>query len=211
MIFKNNIKSFITVIIIGIVAGSLCALLDLFPPNNIWTFSSFSGSLGFWAISGMIILMQSENRKLAGINTFLYFAFMNASFFFVYLLLPIAFPRIHTLGQACIESLVWTIPSLICGVCAMIAYEAKKDNIKGIIALSLPIGLLLCEFIETLFSVIFNHKYLFQTLVDLIGIVILFILYKGKKNMFYLILAIFLVAALLLGFLFIVDHNILYY
>nr|MCR4581728.1 hypothetical protein [Bacilli bacterium] len=161
MIFKNNIKSFITVIIIGIVAGSLCALLDLFPPNNIWTFSSFSGSLGFWAISGMIILMQSENRKLAGINTFLYFAFMNASFFFVYLLLPIEFPRIHTLGQACIESLVWTIPSLICGVCAMIAYEAKKDNIKGIIALSLPIGLLLCEFIEALLSVIFNHKYLF--------------------------------------------------
>ena len=211
MTFKKDKISFIKVIIIGILAGSLCALLDLFPPNNIWTFSSFSGSLGFWAISGMIILMQSENRKLAGINTFLYFAFMNASFFFVYLLLPLEFPRIHTLGQACTESLIWMIPSLICGVCALIAYEAKKDNWRGIIALSLPIGLLLCEFIEALFSVIINHKYLFQTIVDLVGIIVLFILYKGKKNKLYLILSIILVAALLLGFIYLMNHNILYY
>lgn len=84
LVLKKDVKSFVIVIIFGILMGSLCAVLDLFPYDNIWTFSSFSGSLGFWAITGMIVLMQSDNYKLAGINTFLYFAFMNA-FFFLYI------------------------------------------------------------------------------------------------------------------------------
>lgn len=100
MILKKDFSSFIKVIIFGIITGSLCAVLDLFPHDNIWTFSSFSGTLGFWAITGMIVLMQSDNWKLAGINTFLYFTFMNASFFFVYLLLPITFPRVSNLYEA---------------------------------------------------------------------------------------------------------------
>lgn len=46
--FENR---FLLAIVFGIVAGTLCAVLDLIPGDNIWTFSSFSGSLGFWAIS----------------------------------------------------------------------------------------------------------------------------------------------------------------
>ena len=128
LVLKKDVKSFVIVIIFGILMGSLCAVLDLFPYDNIWTFSSFSGSLGFWAITGMIVLMQSDNYKLAGINTFLYFAFMNAFFFFVYLLLPIAHPRITTFLDASISALYWTIPSFICGICAIITYQAKKNN-----------------------------------------------------------------------------------
>ena len=140
-VLKKNIKSFIIVIIFGISMGSLCALLDLFPNNNIWTFSSFSGSLGFWAITAMIVLMQSNNWKLAAINTFLYFAFMNSSFFFVHLLLPFEFPRFTGLDNAIIQSLVWLIPSFICGILAILAYQAKKNNKWGVLALSLPLGL----------------------------------------------------------------------
>lgn len=209
---KKDSKSIFKVIIFGICMGSLCAVLDLFPyKNNIWTFSSFSGSLGFWAITGMIVLMQSYNRKLAGLNTFLYFSFMNASFFFVYLLLPIENPRITTLSQAITESLVWTIPSFVCGICAMIAYQAKKNDWIGSIALSLPIGLLLSEFIAVLLSVFINHKYLFQTVVDLTGIILLYTLYKDKKKQLFLNLIIVLIAIAILIFNYIINHNILYY
>lgn len=66
-------------IVFGIVAGTLCAVLDLIPGDNIWTFSSFSGSLGFWAISGMIVVMIYDKAWEASVGTFLYFAFMNTS------------------------------------------------------------------------------------------------------------------------------------
>ena len=211
MVFQKDIKSFITVAIIGILAGSLCSLLDLIPGNNIWTFSSFSGSLGFWAISAMIILMQSDNWKLAGINTFIYFGLMNTSFFFVHLLLPLEFPRFTGVGNAAIQSLVWLIPSFICGIFAIITYQAKKNNWIGIIALSLPLSVLLEEEVSLIGSVIVNHKYLFQSIIDLIGIIIIFILYKDKKNPWLIILTTVLITALLLVLLYLKNGNILYY
>ena len=211
LVLKKDVKSFVIVIIFGILMGSLCAVLDLFPYDNIWTFSSFSGSLGFWAITGMIVLMQSDNYKLAGINTFLYFAFMNAFFFFVYLLLPIAHPRITTLLDASISALYWTIPSFICGICAIITYQAKKNNWLGIVALSLPLGLLISEFVSLGLSVIINHKYLFQTIIDLIGIVLIFILYKDKKSSIKVLLTSILVGLIILLIQFLLYGGILGY
>ena len=211
MILKKDFSSFIKVIIFGIITGSLCAVLDLFPHDNIWTFSSFSGTLGFWAITGMIVLMQSDNWKLAGINTFLYFTFMNASFFFVYLLLPITFPRISNLYEALSGALAWIIPSFICGICAIIVYQAKKNNWLGVITLSLPIGLLLSEFISLLLSVFINHKYLFQTIIDLIGIILIYILYKDKKSGIKIILASILICLVILLIQFLLYGEILGY
>ena len=211
MILKKDFSSFIKVIIFGIITGTLCAVLDLFPHDNIWTFSSFSGTLGFWAITGMIVLMQSDNWKLAGINTFLYFTFMNASFFFVYLLLPITFPRVSNLYEALSGALFWIIPSFICGICAIIVYQAKKNNWLGVITLSLPIGLLLSEFISLLLSVFINHKYLFQTIIDLIGIVLIYILYKDKKSGIKIILASILICLVILLIQFLLYGGILGY
>ncbi len=211
MVFKNNFKSFIIVILLGIFCGVLCASLDLIPSNNLWTFASFSGSLGFWAISATLILMQSDNIKLAAINTFLYFGFMNSSFFFTHLLLPLEYPRISTLGQAASQSLIWLIPSLICVVFALVVYQSKNDNKLGTFTLSLPLGVLLYEEISLIFSVIINHKYLFQTIVDLVGIILLFMLYKGKKNMLHLILYVIIFALLLISYSFIKNDTIMYY
>ena len=211
MIFRKDASSFIKVILTGIAAGSLCALLDLFPAENIWTFSSFSGSLGFWAVSAMLILMQSETRILAGINTFLYFAFMNASFFFVHLILPFEYPRVASLDVAVQQSLVWLIPSFICGIFALPTYQAHKDDLWGIIALSLPCGLLLSESISTYLSAFINHKYLFQALVDTAGLILLVTFYKKEKNRLHLALAIIITAALILLYDLFAYHTILYY
>jgi hypothetical protein len=211
MVLKKDLKSFIKVILFGIFTGTLCALLDLFPNNNIWTFSSFSGSLGFWALTGMIVLMQSDNWKLAGINTFLYFAFMNTAFFFVHILLPLEFPRFTGVGNAAIQSLVWLIPSFICGIFAIITYQAKKDTKFGYIALSLPMGLLISEALSTFLSVLINHKYLFQSIIDIIGFIIIFVLYKDKKKPLYIILISILVASLILVGELLFMGNILYF
>ena len=210
-VLKKDVKSFIKVIIFGILMGSLCAVLDLIPGNNIWTFSSFSGSLGFWAVTGMIVLMQSENWKLAAINTFLYFGFMNSSFFFVHLLLPFEFPRFTGIGNASLQSLVWLVPSFICGICAIIAYQAKMNNKRGVVALSLPLGLLLYDSICTFSSVIINHKFLFQTIIDICGFILLFILYKDKKRSVYVLLCSVFIGLLLLLMQYLIHGGILYY
>ena len=211
MTFRKDVPSFIKVVLAGIAAGSLCAALDLIPPDNVWTFSSFSGSLGFWAVTGMLILMQSEKRILAGVNVFLYFAFMNAAFFFVHLALPFEFPRIAALEEAVGQSLVWLIPSFACGLCALIAWEAQRDDLRGTIALSLPCGLLLAESVSLYLSVFCNHKYLFQAIVDTIGLILLVLLYRKKKRGVLLAAFIAAVAALILLVRLTLYHNILYY
>ncbi len=200
-------------IVLGIVFGSLCALLDLLPYNNIWTFSSFSGSLGFWAVTGMIVLMQYEKYWKSAVGTFVYFSFMNASFFIVQFLMSpmIEYPRISELSEALLESAIWMLPSAVCGACALIAYNAKKDNIVGIIALSLPIGLLAYEVICLFFSVLFNHKYLFQTIVDILGIVLLWCLYSKEKKKILLLIIITIVVAVLLLLTYIFNGTILYF
>ena len=211
MTLKKDAASFIKVIVIGILAGSLCAALDLIPGENIWTFSSFSGSLGFWAISAMLVLMFSDTRILAGINTFIYFAFMNTSFFFVHYMLPFQFPRIPTLEDAAQQSLIWLIPSFICGIFALITYQARKDTLPGTIALSLPCGLLLYECISLYLSVFYNHKFLFQAIVDTAGLILLVVLFRKEKKKLWLAGLILLVAALLLGFIIFMNGTILYY
>lgn len=208
--FENRL---LEAIVFGIVAGALCAVLDLIPGDNIWTFSSFSGSLGFWAISGMIVVMFYDKAWEASVGTFLYFAFMNTSFFIVHFLISPLFQysRISVLSEALVQSAIWLIPSAICGLCALIAHLAKKNNMVGIIALSLPIGLLVYEFISLLLSVMINHKYLFQTIVDVIGIILLWKMYSNEKNKIRLVVVSGVVAGLLTVLTFVMDGTVLYY
>lgn len=208
--FENR---FLLAIVFGIVAGTLCVVLDIIPGDNIWTFSSFSGSLGFWAISGMIVVMLYDKAWEASVGTFLYFAFMNTSFFIVHFLISPLFqyPRISELSEALVQSAIWLIPSAICGLCALIAHLAQKNNMVGIIALSLPIGLLVYEFISLLLSVMINHKYLFQTVVDVIGIFLLWKMYSSEKNKISLVVVSGVVAGLLTVFTFVMDGTVLYY
>ena len=211
MVLKKDFVSFIKVIVFGICMGILCALLDLFSNNNIWTFSSFSGSLGFWAITGMLVLMQSDNWKLAIINTFIYFGFMNTAFFFTHIMLPFEFPRLTGVDNAFIQSLIWLIPSFICGIIAIVPYQAKNNNKWGVLALSLPLGLLVFESISTFCSVIINHKYLFQTIIDINGFIILFLLYNGEKKKIHVLLTSILIGLILLLIQYLLYKNILYY
>ena len=208
--FENRL---LEAIVFGIVAGTLCAVLDLIPGDNIWTFSSFSGSLGFWAISGMIVVMLYEKTWKSALGTFLYFAFMNTSFFIVHFLISPLFqyPRINELSEALVQSVIWLIPSAICGLCALIAHLAKKNNMTGVIALSLPIGLLIYEFISVLLSVMINHKYLFQTVIDVLGIFLLWKMYSNEKNKIRLVVVSGVVAGLLTVFGFVMDGTVLYY
>ena len=188
-------------VIAGVLFGSLCALLDLIPGENIWTFSSFSGSLGFWAITGMIVLMQYEKRWKSALGTFVYFAVMNTSFFMVHFLISPLFryPRISDFSTAITESLIWLIPSAICGLCALVAFNAKKDNIWGTITLTLPLALLTYEGVCLLATVIVLHKYLFQTIVDFAGAALLFYLYsKGKNKVLLIGITVAIAAAFLL-------------
>ena len=57
------------------------------------------------------------------------------------------YPRISELSEAAVQSAIWLFPSAICGGRVNCTF-GKKDNILGVIALSLTIGLLISEVIS---------------------------------------------------------------
>ncbi len=206
-------NSLFILIFLEIITRTLCDFLDLIPGENIWTFSSLSGSLGFWAISGMMVVMLYEKSWKSAIGTFLYFAFMNSSLFMVHFLISPLFlyPRILDLSEVLVQLAWWLIISVIYGLCALIAHLEKRNNMIGVIALSLPIELLISEAPSLLLFVFINHKYLFQTIIDVLGILVLWKLYSKEKNKLMVIVISFFIAGVLLGTSYILYETVLCY
>jgi hypothetical protein len=96
-------------------------------------------------------------------------------------------------------------------LCAIVAFQAKKDNFLGTAALSLPLGLLLSEAVRMFLSVIINHKYLFQLIVDILGFFLLWILYSKQKKKIWLFLFSIAVGGIIILATYIVNKNLLFY
>ena len=80
---RNTYKSYTAIFVIGILVGCICRLLDYFPADTLWSFSSPQTLFGFWIITNTIIVMLSTSNICAGISSFLYMFGMTLSFYFV--------------------------------------------------------------------------------------------------------------------------------
>lgn len=73
VVFKDNIKSYLLVILLSILAGLSVVLCLTLPNNNLWSFSYWSSSTyGFWMFTTSLIVLLSEKRKTAIINASIY-------------------------------------------------------------------------------------------------------------------------------------------
>lgn len=77
---RNTYKSYTAIFVIGILVGCICRLLDYFPADTLWSFSSPQTLFGFWIITNTIIVMLSTSNICAGISSFLYMFGMTLSF-----------------------------------------------------------------------------------------------------------------------------------
>ena len=63
---RNTYKSYTAIFVIGILVGCICRLLDYFPADTLWSFSSPQTLFGFWIITNTIIVMLSTSNICAG-------------------------------------------------------------------------------------------------------------------------------------------------
>ena len=179
---KHSLRSYGLIAVIGCFVGLLTRLTDIFPNDGIWGFSSIATLFGFWIITATLVVYYSSSNINAGINTFLYLFFMSLVFYISQPILGIFFPMFENAFKLDLFVL-YACASFLAGICAFILYFWNKNNIFSNVLYALPVGILASETIALLIYFVNNSAWLFQFLMDLIGVAILGALfYKKAKN-----------------------------
>lgn len=191
-IFKDNIKSYLLIFLIGIIAGLSVVLFLELPNNDLWTFSYWSSkTFGFWIFSTSLIVLLSEKRKVAIINTamYIFIMFLMSAIYMTFCLYWKGYSPFNSLMEVSLNNiygwLIYSLPSaIICGVLGAILWDGRKNNIHGRILCILPAIFILIEVSFLFYNVIIEHTKLFSAITDLIC----FILYikflrKNIKNL----------------------------
>lgn len=188
VIFRDNIKSYLLVLLIGILAGLLVVICFLIPNNELWAFSYWSTeTFGFWMFSTSLMVLLSEKRKTAIINTFMYvfIMFLITTIYQSYKMYFNFYTPFDSKRELLISSingwlLYSIIPSLICGILGAILWSGRKNKIYSKLFCALPAVFILIEMIILFISVFTNHTKLFSAITDLIWL-ILYIVFLIKN------------------------------
>ena len=169
------------IFLIGILAGILCRLSDLFPYESLWSLSSVAALFGFWIASVSVITMHSASHKAAFANTFLYLFGMTLAFYALKYLLGLFVPQFDNDGGFQTRLfLVYTGLSLLCGFGSAVLYFWNKSRWYSSALYALPVGALLAEGIACGIVLVTRHMLLGQTLFDL-SAAVWFCMVLGKK------------------------------
>lgn len=184
--FEHTMKSYIKIFLIGILIGCICRLLDYFPADTLWSFSSIQTLLGFWIITNTIIVLLSSSNISAGLSSFLYMFGMTLSFYSLQAILGMFIP-LFSGGFRFSLFVLFTVLSIPCAIAAFVLYYWNKDNIFNSILYSLPIGALIAETIAISVYLSKYHTFLFQLLMNCVGIVVFGILFfrRAKSRVVY--------------------------
>ncbi len=187
-VLKSNIKSYIKIFLVGILVGCICRLADYFPADTLWSFSSIQTLLGFWIITNTIIVLLSTSNICAGISSFLYMFGMTLSFYGLQAILGIFIP-LFSGGFRFKLFVMFTVFSIPCAIAAFILYYWNRDHIFNSVLYSLPIGALVAEVIAISMYFLKYHTFLFQLLMDSIGVIIFTPIFfkKAKSKGLYII------------------------
>lgn len=165
---KNPLNRPRTAFLIGILAGILCRLSDLFPYESLWSLSSIATLFGFWIASVSVITMYSASHTAAFRNTFLYLFGMTLAFYALKCLLGVFVPQFDNNG-AFQTKLFWIYAgsSLLCGLGSAVLYFWNDSRWYGAVLCALPAGALLAEEIACGILLMTRHMLLGQTIFDL--------------------------------------------
>lgn len=185
---RNTLKSYTMIFMIGILVGCICRLLDFFPADTLWSFSSIQTLLGFWIITNTIIVLLSTSNICAGISSFLYMFGMTFSFYALQAILGMFIP-LFSGGFRITLFVLFTVLSIPCAIAAFILYYWNREHIFSSVLYSLPVGALVAETIAISFYFLEHHTFLFQLLMDIIGAVVFSVLFfkKVKDRKLYII------------------------
>ncbi len=192
-IFRDEIMSYMIVLILGILAGISVVFFSGLSGEGLWAFSYWSSeTFGFWMFSTSIIVLTSNKRKTAIINAIIYIFIM---FFITGIyksvrdfsdgISPYASMRIM-IEENVIDWIIYGIEGAsICGVLAAILWCGKKyTSIWEKILCILPLLFIMIEGVF-LFVIVFRERTkLFSAIVDVICFSLygIFILKSDKEK-----------------------------
>jgi len=203
----NSCKSYSLVIGLGLLAGIITRLSDLFPYDNLWSFSSIATLFGFWMLTVTLVIYFSSSNINAAINVLLYLFGMNFSFYFLKYILGFFIPRFYNEGFQWDLFILYNVFALVCSAFGYVLYFWNKGNKLSNFLYALPVSGLAAETIGVSIYFYKNHTFLFQLIFNFISLSILCCWFYKKANN-KLIYLMTIVAVSLIGY-FLVYHPFL--
>lgn len=118
---RKNIRYFLLLLGLGILAGIIAKLLDIYSTN----LGNIFSELSIWILFGVIITLFSKSRKFAMIYVFLFCVGMLGGYYVTAELTSSVYAQNFIIG--------WTIFSLFSPVFAYFTWNTKKKDIQGIV------------------------------------------------------------------------------
>ena len=180
---KDTKKSYIKVIIFGLIIGIVTELVNLLPNNDVLGWSSIAGTFGFWIFTTTFIIYLSCSNKNAMFNTFLYLVSMCCSFYVLQGVIKFFMPNVTVDGLIEWSHLFfWIMIAMICGIVAYVLYYWNKNNQFSNILYALPIAGMLLDTINNCLKFYYSHTQLLGAILDVIFLIIMFCLFMKKSN-----------------------------
>lgn len=180
---KDTKKSYIKVIIFGLIIGIVTELVNLLPNNDVLGWSSIAGTFGFWIFTTTFIIYLSCSNKNAMFNTFLYLASMCCSFYLLQGIIKFFTPNMTVDGLIEWSHLFfWIMIAMICGIVAYVLYYWNKNNKFSNILYALPIAGMLLDAINNCLKFYYSHTQLLGAILDVIFLMLMFVLFMKKSN-----------------------------
>lgn len=186
VVFKDNIKSYLLIFLLSIIAGLLVVFFCELPNNDLWAFSYWSSeTFGFWMFSTSLIVLLSEKRKNATINStiYIFIMFLITTIYKSFRTYWNFYTPYNSLIDLSIHSingwLLYSVPyAIICGILGTILWSGRKNNIWGKILCILPSIFILGETILLFYYVFINHTKLFSAITDFIWFILYMVFLK---------------------------------
>uniref|UniRef100_UPI004056145E hypothetical protein n=1 Tax=Agathobacter sp. TaxID=2021311 RepID=UPI004056145E len=190
-VLKNTPKSYVSIFLVGIAVGCVCRLADFFPADTLWSFSSIQTMLGFWIITNTMIVWFSSSNICAGVSSFLYMFGMTLSFYGLQAILGMFIP-LFSGGFRLPLFVLFSVASIPCGIAAFILHYWNRDHVMNSVLYALPVGALAAEAVAVSIYLSKYHTFLFQLLMDSVGVLIFGVLFfkKAKSKKLYIIASI---------------------
>ena len=196
-IFYDKIKSYILTAVFGIIAGLLVAFFSTFPEDDLWAFSYFSSeTFGFWMFTTSFIVLFSEKRKTALINSTIYVGLMFAltaiskmitdyqiqfsqgsleDFFFI--------NNYNSFSDYIFKSsfyvILYSIPSaIVCGVLGAILWNGRKNTKFGKLLLVAPAIYILFEAVFMYYKLFTMHTMLFMAIINTVCLLLYILIFS---------------------------------
>lgn len=183
MKLKHTKKSYIQVICFGAVIGLITELLNLFPNNDLWGWSSIAGSFVFWIFSTTFVIYFSSSNINAMINAFLYLSSMCVSYYVLQGIVDFFTPNVTVDKFIHWDHLLyWVGISALCGLVAFVLFYWNKKTIFSSVLYALPVAGMLVDTINNCMKFYYSQTNLANSILGVAGLVIMLVVLLRKAN-----------------------------